>query len=115
MVIAASDRIQCIPKAPARACCPTALAGAAFPQLVDIAARTLDAPQELGLSIVTALFGVRFFWWRLTTASISPGSMGESCASPIRGVLLDATALADDDWLEAGQAAYPEHLAIAIF
>lgn len=42
-----------------------ALLGAVFLQLVDIAARTLDAPQELPLSIVTALLGVPFFLWLL--------------------------------------------------
>ncbi|GIH23513.1 ABC transporter permease [Acrocarpospora phusangensis] len=43
----------------------TALLGAAFLQLVDIAARTVNAPQELALSIVTAVFGVPFFLWLL--------------------------------------------------
>jgi iron complex transport system permease protein len=47
-----------------------ALAGAAFLQLVDIAARTLDAPQELPLSIVTAIFGVPFFLWLLRRRSV---------------------------------------------
>jgi len=47
----------------------TALAGAAFLQLVDIAARTLDQPQELPLSIVTAIFGVPFFLWLLRRRS----------------------------------------------
>jgi len=37
--------------------------GAIFVQLADIAARTLAAPQELPLSIVTALVGVPFFLW----------------------------------------------------
>lgn len=47
----------------------TALAGAAFLLLVDIAARTLDEPQELPLSIVTALFGGPFFLWLLRRRS----------------------------------------------
>ena len=53
----------------------SALIGAAFLQLVDLAARTLKAPVELPLSIVTALFGVPFFLWllrrRSTDASVS--------------------------------------------
>ncbi|MGH3695709.1 MAG: FecCD family ABC transporter permease [Pseudonocardiaceae bacterium] len=47
----------------------TALTGAAFLLLVDIAARTLDEPEELGLSIVTAIFGVPFFLWLLRRRS----------------------------------------------
>jgi iron complex transport system permease protein len=47
----------------------TALAGAAFLLLVDLAARTLNQPQELGLSIVTAIFGVPFFLWLLRRRS----------------------------------------------
>lgn len=43
----------------------TALLGAIFLQLVDIVARTLDAPTELPLSIVTAVVGVPFFLWLL--------------------------------------------------
>ncbi|MFD9941242.1 FecCD family ABC transporter permease [Nonomuraea sp. NPDC059023] len=43
----------------------SALLGALFLQLVDIAARTVAAPQELALSIVTAVFGVPFFLWLL--------------------------------------------------
>ncbi|MEV0616402.1 iron ABC transporter permease [Nonomuraea sp. NPDC050404] len=48
----------------------TALLGAVFLQLVDIAARTVNAPQELALSIVTALFGVPFFLWLLRRRSV---------------------------------------------
>lgn len=44
-----------------------ALAGAAFMQVVDLAARTADQPQELPLSIVTAAVGVPFFIWLLRT------------------------------------------------
>ncbi|MFI7044522.1 FecCD family ABC transporter permease [Streptosporangium sandarakinum] len=47
-----------------------ALLGAVFLQLVDIAARTVNAPQELALSIVTALFGVPFFLWLLRRRSV---------------------------------------------
>ncbi|MGH3917275.1 MAG: FecCD family ABC transporter permease [Pseudonocardiaceae bacterium] len=47
----------------------TALAGAAFLQLVDITARILDEPQELPVSIVTAIFGVPFFLWLLRRRS----------------------------------------------
>ncbi|GAA0986373.1 iron ABC transporter permease [Acrocarpospora macrocephala] len=43
----------------------SALLGAAFLQLVDIAARTVDAPRELALTIVTAVFGAPFFLWLL--------------------------------------------------
>lgn len=43
----------------------TALMGAIFLQLVDIVARTLDAPAELPLSVVTAVVGVPFFLWLL--------------------------------------------------
>ncbi|MEU4571184.1 MULTISPECIES: iron ABC transporter permease [Nonomuraea] len=43
----------------------TALLGAVFLQLVDLAARTISAPQELALSIVTAVLGVPFFLWLL--------------------------------------------------
>jgi iron complex transport system permease protein len=42
-----------------------ALLGAGFLQVVDIAARLLDAPQELPLSVVTAVLGVPFFLWLL--------------------------------------------------
>jgi iron complex transport system permease protein len=42
-----------------------AVLGAGFLQAVDIAARLLDAPQELPLSVVTAVFGVPFFLWLL--------------------------------------------------
>ena len=41
------------------------LAGAAFLVLVDFAARIVDEPTELPLSIVTAVFGVPFFIWLL--------------------------------------------------
>ncbi|MDF5752795.1 iron ABC transporter permease [Spongiactinospora sp. TRM90649] len=47
----------------------TALLGAAFLQLVDVAARTVNAPQELALSIVTAVVGVPFFLWLLRRRS----------------------------------------------
>ncbi|KAB8185771.1 iron chelate uptake ABC transporter family permease subunit [Nonomuraea phyllanthi] len=47
----------------------TALLGAVFLQLVDVAARTVNAPRELALSIVTALFGVPFFLWPLRRRS----------------------------------------------
>lgn len=43
----------------------SALLGAVFLQLVDVAARTVAAPQELALSIVAAVFGVPFFLWLL--------------------------------------------------
>ncbi|TDB76947.1 iron ABC transporter permease [Micromonospora sp. KC723] len=43
----------------------SAVLGAGFLQAVDIAARLLDAPQELPLSVVTAVFGVPFFLWLL--------------------------------------------------
>lgn len=42
-----------------------ALTGAAFMVLMDLAARTVLAPTELPLSIVTAVFGVPFFIWLL--------------------------------------------------
>jgi iron complex transport system permease protein len=42
-----------------------ALSGAIFLTLVDLAARTVQQPQELPLSIVTAVFGVPFFLWLL--------------------------------------------------
>ncbi|MGH3927502.1 MAG: iron chelate uptake ABC transporter family permease subunit [Pseudonocardiaceae bacterium] len=42
-----------------------ALAGASFLVLVDFAARIIDQPTELPLSIVTAVFGVPFFIWLL--------------------------------------------------
>ncbi len=42
-----------------------ALVGAAFLVLVDLAARTVDEPSELPLTIVTAIFGVPFFIWLL--------------------------------------------------
>jgi len=47
-----------------------ALLGAVFLQVVDLAARTLAAPTELPLSIVTALFGVPFFLWLLRRRAI---------------------------------------------
>ncbi|MGQ0679894.1 MAG: FecCD family ABC transporter permease [Actinomycetota bacterium] len=47
----------------------SALIGAGFLQLVDLSARTLKAPAELPLSIVTALFGVPFFLWLLRRRS----------------------------------------------
>lgn len=43
----------------------SALCGAAFLVLVDLAARTIDSPNEVPLTIVTALFGVPFFLWLL--------------------------------------------------
>ena len=42
-----------------------ALTGAAFLVLVDLAARTIDQPAELPLTIVTAVFGVPCFVWLL--------------------------------------------------
>ncbi|MCK2218683.1 iron ABC transporter permease [Actinomadura sp. ATCC 31491] len=48
----------------------SALLGAVFLQLADIAARTVDAPRELALSVVTALFGVPFFLWLLRRRSV---------------------------------------------
>jgi iron complex transport system permease protein len=51
-----------------------ALLGAAFLQAVDIAARLLDAPQELPLSVVTAVFGVPFFLWLLSRRDLRAGS-----------------------------------------
>jgi iron complex transport system permease protein len=47
----------------------TALIGAGFLQLVDLAARTLRAPVEMPLTIVTAMFGVPFFLWLLRRRS----------------------------------------------
>lgn len=47
----------------------TALLGAIFLQLVDIVARTVNAPAELPLSIVTAVVGVPFFLWLLRRGS----------------------------------------------
>lgn len=47
----------------------TALLGAVFLQLVDLAARLLSQPVELPLSIVTAVFGVPFFLWLLRRRS----------------------------------------------
>lgn len=51
----------------------SALLGAGFLQTVDIAARLLDSPRELPLSVVTAVCGVPFFLWllrRRTTAQV---------------------------------------------
>ncbi|ASW56914.1 iron ABC transporter permease [Plantactinospora sp. KBS50] len=42
-----------------------ALTGSAFLVLMDLAARTVLAPTDLPLSIVTAIFGVPFFIWML--------------------------------------------------
>lgn len=42
-----------------------ALLGAAFLVLVDLVARTIDSPNELPLTIVTAMIGVPFFLWLL--------------------------------------------------
>ncbi len=47
----------------------TALIGAGFLQLVDLAARTLRAPIEMPLTIVTAICGVPFFLWLLRRRS----------------------------------------------
>lgn len=47
----------------------SAVLGACFLQVVDLAARTLQAPVELPLSIVTALVGVPFFLWLLRRRS----------------------------------------------
>ncbi len=41
------------------------IAGAAFLLLADILARTIIAPQEVPLGVVTALFGAPFFLWLL--------------------------------------------------
>jgi len=42
-----------------------ALLGAVFMVWVDVAARTLVAPEELPLGVITALLGVPFFVWLL--------------------------------------------------
>jgi iron complex transport system permease protein len=47
-----------------------ALTGATFLVLMDLAARTVLAPTELPLSIVTAVFGVPFFIWLLRQREI---------------------------------------------
>lgn len=47
----------------------SAVLGAGFVQVVDLAARTLRAPTELPLSIVTAMVGVPFFLWLLRRRS----------------------------------------------
>lgn len=49
----------------------SALWGAGFLQAVDIAARVLDSPRELPLSVVTAVFGVPFFLWLLRRRATS--------------------------------------------
>ncbi len=43
----------------------TALVGASFLVLVDLLARTVLAPSDLPLSIISAVFGVPFFVWLL--------------------------------------------------
>ena len=43
----------------------TVLVGALFLELVDIAARTVAAPLELPLSVITAVIGAPFFLWLL--------------------------------------------------
>jgi iron complex transport system permease protein len=43
----------------------SALAGALYLVVVDLLSRTLDAPNELPLNILTALFGAPFFVWLL--------------------------------------------------
>ena len=43
----------------------TALVGATFLVIVDLAARMLDAPNELPLGIITAGLGAPFFLWLL--------------------------------------------------
>ena len=56
-LVAGSDHRRLLPTA--------ALTGAAFLVLVDLAARTIDQPSELPLTIVTAFFGVPCFVWLL--------------------------------------------------
>ncbi len=56
-LVVGSDHRRLLPTA--------ALTGAAFLVLVDLAARTLDQPSELPLTIVTAVFGVPCFVWLL--------------------------------------------------
>jgi iron complex transport system permease protein len=41
------------------------IAGAAFLLLADILARTIIAPQEVPLGVITAMFGAPFFLWLL--------------------------------------------------
>jgi iron complex transport system permease protein len=43
----------------------SALGGALFLVLVDLAARVAERPNELPLSVVTSLFGAPFFVWLL--------------------------------------------------
>ena len=56
-LVVGSDHRRLLPTA--------ALTGAAFLVLVDLAARTIDQPSELPLTIVTAVFGVPCFVWLL--------------------------------------------------
>ncbi|MGH8931890.1 MAG: FecCD family ABC transporter permease [Egibacteraceae bacterium] len=56
-LVVGSDHRRLLPTA--------ALTGAAFLVFVDLAARTIDQPAELPLSVVTAVFGVPFFIWLL--------------------------------------------------
>ncbi len=52
----------------------TALAGAAFLIVADIAARTVAAPQELQIGVLTALCGGPFFVWLLRRRARQEGS-----------------------------------------
>ncbi|MGH8908128.1 MAG: iron chelate uptake ABC transporter family permease subunit [Egibacteraceae bacterium] len=54
----------------------SALLGAVFLQLVDLAARMLGQPAELPLSIVTAVCGVPFFLWLPRRRSPNPTRSG---------------------------------------
>lgn len=64
-LIVGSDHRRLLPVA--------AFTGAAFLVLVDLAARTIDQPTELPLSVVTAVFGVPFFIWLLRSPRAQPG------------------------------------------
>jgi len=48
------------------------IAGAAALLLADILARTIIAPQEVPLGVVTAMFGAPFFLWLLRRTKRQP-------------------------------------------
>ena len=76
----------------------TALAGALFLLLADLAARTAAAPVELPLGIVTALAGAT------TSTTSAPGSSDRAATPVLRSVPLIT---ANRNWLSGPVSGHP--------
>lgn len=74
----------------------SALLGAAFLVLTDALARTVAAPVELPVGVLTAFVGVPFFVWVLRRSDARPAAAGSGVAASSHGRQVPADAAAGD-------------------